>query len=181
MNNTNEDSIFNINHKSASNSPKRIRYANIWTPAEQDNKLIGYLEISPEYWPYIKCGSHIRYITKNNEFRNGGFVMKNPFSYKGDTDLIKPTIKINDINTDYGEKIGFRLQNFFNRQSPDYTTWVVDYDDIMKVYLKVEASTRMIIQSLETTIESVNINLRKITDFIKKLDERLKKLENIYK
>lgn len=170
------DNPFSIDAKRGGNSPKRIRYSGVWTQSEQNDKLIGYLEIAPELWSSIKCGSHIRYVTKDNEFRPGGFVLKNPFSYKGEVNILKPSVEIN-INSEVGEKLGFRLQNYFNKQSPDYTTWTVSYDDIMKVYLKVDASIRTIVQSLENTIESVNINMKKITEYVKKMDERLKKLE----
>ena len=168
---------FSIDSKKAIKSPKRIRYSSVWTQSEKNNKLIGYLEISPDLWPEIKAGSHIRYITKNNEFRPGGFVMKNNVIYKNSNELIKPSIEINNIHSEKGECIGIRLQNFFNKQSPDYTTWIVAYDDIMKLYLKVDASIRTVVQSLEDTIENININMKKISDYIKKLDERIKKIE----
>lgn len=176
VNETNEINPFSITPKRAGDSPKRNRYLSTWTQSEQNNKLLGYLEISPDLWPNIKCGSHIRYITKDNEFRTGGFVLKNPFIYSG-TDTFKPSIEIN-INIESG-RIGFRLQNYFNKQSPDYTTWTVSYADTMKVYLKVDASIRTVVQSLEDTIENININMKKITEYIKKMDERIKKLENI--
>lgn len=171
------DNPFSIDAKRGGNSPKRTRYSGVWTQSEQNDKLIGYLEIPPDLWPSIKCGSHIRYITKDNEFRPGGFVLKNPFSYKGSVDILKPSVEITGINPEVGERVGFRLQNYFNKQSPDYTTWTVAYDDIMKLYLKVDASIRTVVQSLENTIESVNINMRKITEYVKRMDERLKKLE----
>ena len=171
------DNPFSIDSKRGKNSPKRVRYSGVWTQTEQNDKLIGYLEIAPDLWTSIKCGSHIRYITKDNQFRPGGFVMKNPYSYKGDTTVIKPSVEIVGINPEVGERIGFRLQNCFNRQSPDYSTWTVAYDDIMKLYLKVDASIRTVVQSLENTIESININMRKITEYVKKMDERLKKIE----
>ena len=171
------DNPFSIDSKRGINSPKRTRYSGVWTQKEQNDKLIGYLEIAPDLWPSIKCGSHVRYITKDNQYRPGGFVLKNPFTYKSSTDIMKPSVKITDINPDVGERIGLRLQNYFNRQSPDYTTWTVDYNDIMKLYLKVDASIRTVVQSLELTIENININMKKITEYIKKMDERLKKLE----
>ncbi len=171
-----QENPFLIDSKRAINSPKRTRYIGAWTKNEQSDKLIGYLEILPDLWPSIKCGTHIRYITKDNEFRPGGFVLKNPFYYKGDSNMFTPSIEINEVNNT-GEKIGFRLQNFFNKQSPDYSTWVVAYDDIMKLYIKVDAITRTLIQSLDNTIESVNINMKKIADYVKKMDERVKKLE----
>jgi hypothetical protein len=176
-----EDNFFNIKSKKISNSPKRTRYNSVWSENEQNEKLIGYLEIAPNLWPSIKCGSHIRYITKNNEFRTGGFVLKNPFTFKGISDIIKPSIEINNINNNYGEQVGFRLQNFFNKTSPDYASWNVSYDDIMKLYIKVDAGIRTVVQSLENTIESININMKKITEYIKKMDERLRKLETTYK
>lgn len=171
------DNPFLIDSKRASNSPKRTRYSNVWTSSEQNEKLLGYLEISPDLWTSIKCGSHVRYITKDNVFRTGGFVLKNPFSYKGDTNVMKPTMEINGVSPEVGERVGLRLQNYFNKQSPDYTTWTVAYDDIMKLYLKVDASIRTVVNSLENTIESININMKKITEYIKKMDERLKKIE----
>ena len=168
------DSDFDIDNKRITNSPKRNRYHNVWTSNDQFEKLNGYLEIDPTLWSSIKCGSHIRYITKENEYRPGGFVLKNPFKYKGESSTLTPSIEISD--NEYG-KVGFRLQNFFNKNSPDYTTWIVDYDNIMKVYLKVDAPIRAVISSLEQTIESVNTNMKKITTYIKKMDERIKKIE----
>lgn len=172
------DNPFFINSKKISNSPKRTRYSNVWTSNEQNEKLIGYLEIQPHLWSSIKCGSHIRYVNKNNEYKPGGFVLKNPFIFlNNENNILKPSIEINDINYESNEKVGFRLQNGFNRQSPTYETWVIAYDDIMKVYLKVDASIRTVVQSLENTIESINTNMKKLTDYIKKMDERLKKIE----
>lgn len=171
------DNPFSIDPKRASNSPKRTHYSTVWTQPEQNEKLLGYLEIAPELWTSIKCGSHVRYITKNNEFRTGGFVLKNSFNYRGDTNIMKPSVEINGVKPEVGERIGLRLQNYFNKQSPDYTTWTVAYDDIMKLYIKVDASIRTVVNSLENTIESININMKKITEYIKKMDERLKKLE----
>jgi hypothetical protein len=168
---------FNIDSKRGRNSPKRIRYSNVWTRPEQNDKLIGYLEISPDLWTSIKCGSHIRYVTKDNQFRTGGFILKNPFIFKGETNIMKPSVEIGDNNLENGEKMGIRLQNYFNTKSPDYTTWIVAYDDIMKLYLKVDASIRTIVNSLENTIENININMKKITDYIKKMDDRIKKIE----
>lgn len=139
-------------------SPKRPRYSNVWTEDEQHDKLKGYLEIKPENWSTIKCGSHIRYITHDNIFRPGGFVMKNPYTFL--------------------DKVGMRLQNFFNRNSPEYSTWAIAYEDISKIYMKIEASSRTIVQSLEITIESINSNMKKITDYIKMLDDRIKKIES---
>ena len=170
------DNPFSLSASKLNDSPKRKRYSNIWSNSEQNEKLVGYLEIIPTLWPSIKCGSHIRYITKDNEFRTGGFVLKNHFSYKGEDTVLKPNIEITDVKNEHG-KVGFRLQNYFNKQSPDYTTWVVAYDDIMRVFLKIDVSIRTIVQSLENTIENINVNMKKITDYIKKMDERIKKIE----
>lgn len=172
-----DDNPFLIDSKRALNSPKRIRYGGTWTSTEQNDKLIGYLEISPNLWPSIKNGTHVRYITKDNQFKPGGFILKNPFYYKGEVNILKPSVEITEINSDIDGKVGIRLQNFFNRQSPDYSTWVVSYDDIMKLYVKVDAGIRTIIQSLEDTIENININMKKMTDYIKKMDDRIKKIE----
>lgn len=169
---------FLIKPKRASNSPKRIHYSGVWNQTEKNDKLIGYLEITPNLWTSIKNGSHIRYITKDGEFRTGGFILKNPFTYNTNDTIIKPNVEIDVSNTIDHNTIGIRLQNYFNKQSADYTTWVVSYNDIMKIYVKVDAVIRTVVQSLEDTIENININMKKITDYIKKLDDRLKKLES---
>lgn len=165
----NMDNPFEITKKKYSNSPKRKYYPTSWTPKEQNEKLIGYLEIPSHLWSTIKCGSHIRYVTRDNEFRTGGFVMKNPVSIK-DENGMKPSIET--------ENMGMRLQNFFNRKSPDYTTWLISYNDTLKIYLKVDASIQIIVQSLENTIENININMKKITDHIKNMDDKIRRLEN---
>lgn len=165
---------FVLTPRHGGNSPKRVRYGNVWSESEQNEKLHGYLEIASEFWPSLKAGSHIRYITTNNEFRTGGFIVKNACVFKSTDNLIKPSVKI-DLGT---EKIGFRLQNFFNRKSTEYLTWTVAYEDIMKLYLKIDAGVRMVVQSLEVTIESININMKKMTEYIKRMDERIKKLES---
>ena len=171
-----ENNPFSIESKKIHNSPKRNRYPNVWSSSEQEEKLSGYLEIQPEFWPTVKFGTHVRYITKNNDFNVGGFVLKNPFVYKGDTTEIKPSIDIG-IYPEYGDKIGIKLQNTFSKSASNYSVWVVAYEDIMKLYVKVDASIRTIVQSLETTIESVNNNMKKITDYIKRMEDRLAKLE----
>lgn len=171
-----EENLF-ILSPDITDSPKRPRYTNTWSIEEQNEKLQGYLEIPYIYWPNIKNSTHIRYITLDNEYKPGGFVVKNPFYFNSsdeNTDL-KPSIEMISDNTT--KKIGFKLQNFFNRRSADYAIWIVAYEDIQKVYIKVDAGTHTIIQSLETTIESINLNMKKITDYIKYIDERLKKLE----
>ena len=125
---------FDLSLIKGGNSPKRQRYSNVWTESEQEDKLKGYLEIPPEYWSTIKGGSHVRYITTNNEFRPGGFILKNPLVYRSENDLIKPTVTSLSNNN---EKTGFRLQNFFNKQSIGYSAWNVAYEDISKLYLSL--------------------------------------------
>jgi hypothetical protein len=160
------------------NSPRRPRFSNIWTESEQNEKLQGYIEIAPELWSSIKCNSHIRYITIDNIFKTGGLVLKNPTTIKPNFEnkIVPSVIK----STEEGQ-VGIRLHSSFNRKDPNYITWFVSYESIKKMYLKVDASIRTVVKSLEITIESVNNNMKKITEYVRKLDERVKKLESINK
>lgn len=161
---TGNDNPFSIVHKRNIQSPKRIKPISVWSEEEILNKLQGYLEINNDLWGCIKYGSHIRYINKNNEFKGGGFVLKNP-------------INLNKQNNDEDKK-AFLLQSSFNKSDNNYLTWFIQYSDIKKLYLKVDASIRLIVHSLELTIDSVNNNMKKISQYIKKIDTKYVELED---
>jgi len=177
-----EENPFELTPKHANNSPRRIKLTNVWSTNEKNSKLQGYLEISPEFWPSIKHGTHIRYITSSDEFKCGGFILKNPFYFNSSSDLMKPNLlkpQLDDLDEENeNNKIGVKLQNSVVKNVPNYLVWVVPYEDIKQLFIKLDASNRMILHSLETTIESTNHNMKKITEYVKKLDERIKKLES---
>ena len=143
--------------------PDRPYPTKAWTEAEQAEKLNGYLEVSPEFWDQIRYGTHLRYITKEGQFRPGGFVLKNPFDTKskGSTE----------------EKRFIKLQNGFNDKARGYQQWVAAYEDLAKVFIKPDAGVLMMMQNLEVAVRGLNENIRKLAIHSKKLEERLSILE----
>jgi len=128
---------------------------------EENQKLVGYLEVPQIYWSNIRYGTHIRYYTKKDGFRPGGFVLKNPF----------------DVQTEETKKRCIKLQNGFNTTIKTYQQWFIAYDDLSKIYMKPDASSLVIINSLEDAIEGLNGNIKKITSYVKSLEKRLSTLE----
>lgn len=143
--------------------PDRAHPAKTWTAEEQAEKLTGYLEIAPEYWAQIRYGTHVRYVTKDGQFRTGGFVVKNPFDMKarGAAD----------------EKRFMKLQNGFNDKAHGYQCWVFAYEDVARVYMKPDAAVVMILHRLDGAVQGLNANIRKVVEHAKKLEARLAALE----
>ena len=44
---------------------------------EMKRLLNGYIKIESDYFSYIPCGTKVRYINSNGEFRYGGVLVKN--------------------------------------------------------------------------------------------------------
>ena len=44
---------------------------------EMKRLMVGYIKIEPDYYSYIPCGTKVRYINSNGEFRYGGVLVKN--------------------------------------------------------------------------------------------------------
>ena len=152
---------FLLNQK---NGQKNTPLTKILTQKEQEEKISGYLEIDRQNWPQIKYGTHMRYYTKNGEFRTGGFVVKNPVeAVNPDTKVIKNYIK---------------LQNGFNNKLKGYYQWVISYDEMSKIYIKLDAGILTTIKSLETAVMGLNENIRKLVKHAKYLEDRLEKLES---
>jgi hypothetical protein len=184
---------FSISHKKNISSPRRKSPSSVWSEEDINSKLQGYLEISDDLWTNVKYGSHIRYINKNNEFKTGGFVLKNPIELNKQSDSGKDASKDagKDASKDAGKDAGkdtsieskpaFLLQSNFDKSSSNYLTWFVQYSDIKKLYLKVDASVRLLVSSLELTIDGVNNNMKKISQYIKKIDARVSALEDYNK
>jgi len=144
--------------------PDRARVARVWTAEEQTEKLGGYLEVPPEFWDQIRYGTHVRYVTKAEGFRPGGFVLKNPFDTKpkGGAD----------------EKRFMKLQNGFSDKARDYQQWVVAYEDVAKFYIKPDAGVLVMVQMLETAVKGLNTNIRKLAEHSKMLEGRIAALED---
>jgi len=133
--------------------------ARTWTLEEQVEKLKGYVEVSPVYWDQVRYGTHVRYYTKKDGFRTGGFVLKNPLDTKGQ------------------DKRFMKLQNGFSEKAHGYQQWVVSYSDLDKVYVKPDAAVLMLTQDLEAGVRTLNENIRKVAEHTKKLEARIAALE----
>lgn len=144
-------------------APEKKQLAKIWTPEEQTEKLNGYIEVSPEYWEQIKYGTHLRYYSKSQGFRPGGFVSKNPYD----------VVPKNEVE----KKRFFKLQNGFNPQARGYQTWILAYEDTDKIFIKPDASISVMMQSLEGVVRGLNENIRKLAEHAKKMEARINALE----
>jgi len=143
--------------------PARAHPARVWTPEEQAKKLTGYLEVRPEFWEQVRYGTHVRYYTKDGQFRSGGFVQKNPLDTKPHG---APT-----------EKRFIKLHNGFNEKAAGYAAWVAAYEDLERLYLKPDAASMQIIRDLETAVAGLNANIRKLAEYTRGLEARLAAVE----
>ncbi len=153
---------FELDNVNAEGPDKKF-LSKVWTAEEQTEKLNGYIEVSPEYWEQIKYGTHIRYYSKSQGFRPGGFVSKNPYD----------VVPKNGVN----KKRFMKLQNGFNPQARGYQTWILAYEDADKVFIKPDASVMVMMQSLEGVVHGLNENIRKLAEHAKKMEARIASLE----
>ena len=155
-----EKNPFNLEGRAG---PARAHVARVWTEEEKAEKLSGYLDVPAEFWDQIRYGSHVRYETRADGFRPGGFVMKNPMDTKPKGGAV--------------EKRFMKLQNGFNDKARGYQQWVVAYEDVVKFYIKPDAAVLVMMQSLESAVKGLNDNIRKLAEHAKKLEARLSALE----
>ena len=164
-----------------SNSAQKVEempksYASrIYSQREQDEKLTGYLEVSPEIWPQIRYGTHIRYYLKTGEFRSGGFVSKNPFDVFISNDSIQHPNQPEKLNKE--KKTYIKIQNGFNDKLKGYYQWIVSYDDIEKIYIKPDAGVLTMVKTLELVVNGLNENIHKLALSSRMLEKRISQLE----
>ena len=111
--------------KGGSKLPEATVRAPTLTEAEQREKLAGYVVVPADLMPFVKYGTHVRYIetaARGGEYRSGGFVLNNPFDVKPRG---APT-----------EKRFIKIQNGFNKAARDHKEWIVAYEDIEFLYVK---------------------------------------------
>lgn len=157
-----DGNIFNLADKAPAGQ-LRAQPVRTWTEEEIAEKLSGYIEVPPAHYDMVRAGSHIRYYTRADGFRPGGFVAKNP------TDAAPQGAN--------SEKRYIRLQSGYNERAPGYFSWVVAYEDLTKLFIKPDAASLTVMASLESAVGQLNKNIRKIADFAKSLDARLTALE----
>lgn len=163
---------FELSLRNVRNSPRRPTLSKTWTDPEKAEKLKNYIEVLPVFWTSIKYGSHIRYVTNEGELKCG-YIVKNPFVYKNN-DL---TDRTPNLFNKEPEKLGFKLQSLFNAKEDNKFVWTVAFSSIKQVYLKVNAETKMLLKSVEETVDSINNNMEKLFLYIKSLEKRISNME----
>lgn len=140
--------------------PNRAQHARTWTEKEKLERLQGYILIPSEFWPNLKYGTHVRYVTKAGEYRPGGFILKNPFDTKprGGTE----------------EKRFMKFQNNFNSKARGHVEWIAAYEDLEHVYAKMDAVALAMHQNMEKAVTALNANIRKLAAHAKELEAELK-------
>jgi hypothetical protein len=143
--------------------PERIYQDKVYTDAEQTENLVGFMEIPPQYWVNIKYGSRVQYYSKSGGYHFGGFVLRN---YQDIVDSLTGE-----------EKRVMRLQSSFQERHRNYQSWTLEYRDIQRMYVKADATTLVLSDMLDKTIQNVNSNIKKIAEHSKKLESRISALE----
>ena len=154
--------------RAASALPGRPVRAGALTETERAKKLVGYVLVSPEFWPNVKHATHVRYTKKGSEdFLGGGFVVNNPF----DT-------KVQGTET---EKRFLKLQNDFNKGGGAHAEWIVAYEDVDSLYAKgtgveltLQKKALTFQREVHKAVAALDNNVRILAERYKKLDRRLK-------
>jgi hypothetical protein len=135
----------------------------VWSEEEIKQKLAGYILIPPHLWEQIRYGTHVRYFDKTRGFRSGGFVVRNP---------------IESAKPGAAPKRYMKMQNGYNDKARGkHAEWLCCYDDIERIYVKPDATTLAILQTLEQAVAGLNANNRKLAEYAKKLEARVAALE----
>lgn len=133
------------------------------TEDEQLEKLEGYVTVPPEFWPYVKYSTHVRYMEKSGEFRGGGFILNNPFDTK--------------VRGSATEKRFFKFMNSFNKGGRDHKEWIVAYEDVQFLYVKGTGVELTLQRDLQTAVTTLSGNIQRLAEYSKKLERRLAELE----
>jgi len=149
--------------KGLESAPDRPARAGTLTEAEQKEKLTGYVPVPPDLWPFVKYSTHVRYVVKSGEFRQGGFVLNNPFDTKVQGTAI--------------EKRFIKLQNGFNKSARDYKTWIAAYEDIEYLYVKGTGVELALQRDLQTAATTLSKNIQRLAKYYEELERRIAELE----
>ncbi len=136
------------------NGPKYQEAKTYYTDSEIEEKLKGYREVKKDEYDSIKYGSHVRYVRTDGIFRCGGFVTVNP-------------IKSND------NKYYIRLRSDIRTRNKNTIHWLVPYDDIDKLYTKINPEYEIIRSELATIVSYNKMCFTKIIDKINRLNNKI--------
>jgi hypothetical protein len=155
-----EQNVFDLKDRGG---PERKRAGRVWTDEEKRERLTGYLEIPAQYWENVRYGAHVRYCTKKDGYKPGGFVVRNPFDTKA--------------RGEAAEKRFMKLQNGFNEKAAGYASWLVAYEDLDQVFVKADAPALVAIENVREAAVGLNENIRKLAKHQKRLADRVGALE----
>jgi hypothetical protein len=158
-------------------APAAAAPARTWTEAEIAEKLRSYIEIPPEHWEMVRAGTHVRYYTRDEGFRPGGFVAKNPDGGAGDAAQNGAAQNGAAAAQNGAAPKSIRLQSGFSDRGANHFSWQVSYADITRLFAKPDAATLTVMNSLETGVRGLNENIRKLVEFTKALAARVAALE----
>ena len=132
----------------------------IFSENEKKKLLEGFIKLPKEFWGKLPYSKQIRYITMNNEFRSGGFVINGSLSV------------VDSLN---GGKIknGIKLQNTPFIKGSMTTSWFVDFDETSEIYVKLDSIEGLTLQKLEVIEEKLlkmETNIKKIVNILLKKD-----------
>lgn len=138
-----------------------------YSPDKINEMLANYNEIPRTDWMGINIGSHVRYIKKDNKFQPGGFIRT-----KNTKDGHNYFMLEND-------KFGSKSRN------PEYTSWPMNFDNVIRVYLKNEVVQPSIVQSQPSIAQNYNPQATVDNGFLQKqlddLEKKYSNMENNYK
>lgn len=157
---------YRLTSATAKGAPSRVVRAAVLTEEEERDKLVGYFVIPKDLWPFVKYGTHVRYVEsaeRGGEFRSGGFILNNPFD-------VKP-------KGAPAEKRFMKIQNSFTKNA-NYKTWLLAYEDVETLYAKGTGVELTLQGELKSVIAATNANLAALATYAKKLEGRIASLES---
>ena len=148
--------------------PPVAHTAREWTAAEAAERLAGLDEIPRADWERIPYGVRVRYYLKGvagapERFQPGGYISANPLDV-APADGAPP-------------KRYFRFQTGFDHASGRRVQWVVPYDDVARVFVRLNAGTLFALRAITKIARAVNDNYARIEAVVARIEARLARLE----
>lgn len=132
----------------------------IYTEADIQTLLDGYINVHPTLWDYIPTGAHIRFIkkaggTRTERFKPGGFV-KNHFTGDGGKKFLMIETKPN------------------GRPGQDkYRTFPIAYEDMEEIWKKYDRTAFIEIHLISTSLAQKKKQIEDLTARVGKLETLL--------
>lgn len=169
-NHKSNDNIFDLTKLTPYEVSHEIKHSPLKEKTEIMKLIQGYKEVMPNEWDNLAVNDSIRYLRKDGTFRRGGLIRS------------RSTMAI-------GKHAG---KSCFTLSAPigyKNTTWVVCYDDIDKIWVKIATentevnniikSQQETITYLSKTVDQLKIDMAKLNNEQKRTINLIKKLHNI--